>query len=217
MASPKITFRRRGRAAIHASRYGRWVSQEIGDEALPVELRELVQTWRTHHELVALGPGRQDLRATLRVLAGASDQEAAAAAGALDGWTEARLATAALRAFRRDRGIDAPIPPGELHAETWSAERIRVMAKSALEDLPPSSGGRPSNRARDRDFMRALLVCWAGARAKNISTAQLGNRQVMDACRTFERFARAMFALIGRDLKSTQLRDLKAAVEKRLG
>jgi hypothetical protein len=194
------------------------MSEDAGDKALPAELRELVQTWRTHYELVALEPRLQDLRATLQALAGASDEEATAAAGALDGWTEARLATAALRAFRRDRGVDARIPAGELHAETWSAERIRVMAKSALEELPPSSGGAPSTRARDRDFMRALLACWNRTHAaRRISFEQREVREVMDAHRLFPKFARAMFALIGRDLKSTQLRALRTEAKKRLG
>ena len=108
---PKVTFRRRGRIAAepHPSK-GAWIGEyaKPSDEHLSPELRDIVQIWRCFYDNTK--PPEKDLRATLEALASIKDEDAQRAVRAMDGWTEAQLVTAALRAYKRKHPPPAPIP-----------------------------------------------------------------------------------------------------------
>src|SRR4051812_19707046 len=113
MSRSKSTIRQRGRvrAEPHPSRVGAWIGEyaKPTDAKLPADLQDIVQTWRCFYDDREM-PARSDIRRTLRDLVSIGDDEARAAVLVMDGFTEAQLATAALRAYRREHPQPAAVP-----------------------------------------------------------------------------------------------------------
>lgn len=230
MTSPKISFRRR-RAA--SSPIPAPFALQPSDDELPPELRDIVRTWRTHLELVAEKPRRQDLRATLCALANIGDDEARAAVRGLDLWTHAQLATAALRMWRENNPHEVPsmwrqIDPDEapssrvLDPAAWTPLRLRWLAQGALEHLdalehlPGGRRRRPRTQAVDRSIMVSLLQYWNRMKQRNIS-AELHEANRLGH-RSFAHFSTDMFTRIGRTragrpLGKSKMRHLRRIAE----
>jgi hypothetical protein len=193
----KITFLQRGRIANrpHLSQQGVWIRDHAKDSELTAESRELIETWRCIYEPSHATP-RQDMRATLEALARIGDDEARAAVGAIDLWTEASLATAALKMlkiYQQTHSQTASLPDGFFEIKAWSPAQIRAIAAFAIKDLRGSRGGRPTTRRRDIAFARVLIGYWQRAGGEQSKLLK---------------FAKSMFSRVGRDLKSSQLRAL---------
>jgi hypothetical protein len=219
MPSAKVTYRRRGKIARPAAAATAIWTEELAkasDAELAPALRELVQAWRAHYALLELKPPQQDIRATLEALSCIGNEDARIAAPAMDPWTQAWLATAALRVFRRKHGAKANIAFEGLNASSWAPQRLRSMAQIALTALPRTPGGRPSRR-KDLDIMRALLACWNRPLSGHVRPEELELLRFVRRYGTFARFAGDIFRRIGRQLGRSQLSALSAQAQRRAG
>ncbi len=212
---PRVTFRTEGRWHARA----RWLVEyaRAEDAELPDELAQLLQQARWHYDSAAWPPARQDLRATLQALLAAPESDLQGALQLVDPWTEAQLATAALKLARLAHPVPAELPAQVFDKRTWSADQVREFAQLALEGLPRPLGGRRSARWADAWLMRALLRLWRRGRGRKLSARDQALLPVIEQHRSLATFARAMFARVDRLPSESTLRSLRAAALRRAG
>lgn len=208
---PKVTFRRGRDIAKEAHPSGAaWIDEHAKPQDADLEsdtLREIVQSWRTQYALVAKLPGMQDVRATLEGLTTCSDEEALHAVRAIDGRTQALLATAALRVYRRRHPKPAAVPAQVVDVTRWGPAEILAYAILALRDMPRADGGRPKVQGRHADFARELLAYWRHHRDAQPTLSR-------ESETPFSRFAADMFRRVGYGLSHRQLHRILTAARQ---
>lgn len=209
----KVTYRRGREIARepHPSQQGAWIGEYAKPEDAELEndsLRDIVQTQRAISQWDGDEPSRQDVRATLRALSRAADDDARAAVRAIDGWTESLLVTAALQIFRKVHPQPAPVPDAVLRPEGWTPAQLRTAASLALRELDAESpvGGRPRMQARHVEFARTLRSYWLRTHAHASFSREFET--------PFARFAGDMFRRIGQDVSKRTLHRILTAAKR---
>lgn len=152
--------------AVHSSDW-----QLKRDEELPPRLAEIIQAARDNYAQRRIISG--DVRATLRALAQVEDEQATRAVRLMDDYTEAELATASMRLWKRQNTDTDAVPDDLFDFQGWTPDRVRLTAKEALrgmdmvlrksadgsESWHPRSG-RALKKSRDFALGLALARWW---------------------------------------------------------
>ena len=178
MSRPKVTFREGKKlrrkpqplawwgVGVHSKD---WQKKKDDDEELPPCLAEIIQAARDNY--AQRRTPSEDVRATLRALVHVEDEQAARAVRLIDDYTEAELATAATRLWRRENTDTDVVPDDLFDFQGWTPDRIRLTAKEALRGMRPRSG-RAMKRGRDLELATALATYWqwsiAGGKAPSV-------------------------------------------------
>lgn len=126
------------------------------DSKLDPELAEIIQCWRVHYTVRR--PKNQDVKYTLEDLIACDDDGIRNAVRVMEPFTDAWLATGALRLWRQENPKEIP-PTDWFKLDRWPPERIRAAARAALDCLP-GKNGRPSTFQTDLNFAKALVRYW---------------------------------------------------------
>lgn len=210
MSRPKVTYREGKALSLHPSLTAS-ARLDAGEEKLPRALQVLLFDARLQTVDQAARPSGQEIRTTLEHLANkASVEERLAVRSILDGYTQAALATAALKL----EGPDDIDPVG------WNPVRLREMAKEALARRTWSSmfrAGKPRSARIDEWLADRLRGLWAAAGMparpgasppRRIADLELHRWIEAERFASLSAFAQATFKRLGRPLKASSIRDL---------
>lgn len=182
------------------------------DRLLDPELADLLQTQRCLVKMVARKPSRADIRKTLEKLLSLDEPEQAAAIPLVDAYTEAELATGALRWYRL-RIPSGPLPPEFFRVELHEPDARREMIRLALEHLlQRRADGRRSVLQRDVDFAVRLIRYWEHQHKKTATVFLDAD----DKPSPFLKFAGECFHSVGRAISYDPLRKIISAAKRQM-
>jgi hypothetical protein len=219
MSRPKVTFREGKKlrrkpqplawwgVGVHSKD---WQKKKDDDEELPPCLAEIIQAARDNY--AQRRTPSEDVRATLRALVHVEDEQAARAVRLIDDYTEAELATAAARLWKRENPIIDAVPGDLFDFQGWTPDRIRLTAKEALRGMRPRYG-RGKTQGRDFELATDLAYWWQESKGER-PTVSLAKGRAKDS--EFLSWAQDMFSRAGRAISPAALKPILSKAIKSL-
>lgn len=194
----KILHRPGGKLLRKPQPLAGWLSDfaQPDDADLADDLAEIILTFRAQYAILRR-PSNQALKATLKDLVLAGDDDLLRIQKVVDDWVRPHLATASLL-FHRKTHPQGDLPNGWCDIESWPLEFTRLMARDAMAKLArdrPKGGRRPLQK-RDVQFGMALVRYWRSQGKRPTVTA--ANSYNVDKESEFLSWAWQMFDRAGR-------------------